>query len=313
MKFEDGFFEKEERAGFVVPELMKHAWAAQIELLEEIRKICIHHNIAFFAEYGTMLGAVRHNGYIPWDDDLDIGMLRKDLKKFLEVAPKELPKECRVLNMHIEPDYRDVMTRVVNSSHVSLEANHMKKYHGCPFVVGIDIFPFDYVPRDDRELTMVMTILKALGEILKIVWGEVDAEVKLEAAKQVEPLCGFELDWTRPVDNQILNLYENIMSMYTEEESDKIGIFTSMVGGMNKEYCFDREWFATTIEMPFENTTVPVPVGYDNILRMRYGNYMEPKIFFAHDYPFYNGQKDEIKRYIDSNPEYADMWKRYLE
>ena len=79
---------------------MKRAWAAQLEVLEEIDKVCKKHNIRWFADCGTLLGAVRHRGYIPWDDDMDICMLRPDYIKFNQVAEQELPKSFVVLNMH---------------------------------------------------------------------------------------------------------------------------------------------------------------------------------------------------------------------
>lgn len=312
MQFDDSFFETEVRDGFEVPSLMKRAWAAQIEILEDVRRVCEKHNITFFADYGTLLGAVRHKGYIPWDDDLDIGMMRADVRRFIEVAPSELPSNYRVLNMHTENAYRDIMTRVINSDHVSIEPAHMEKYHGCPFVVGIDIFPYDYIPRDREELSTIVTILNAMGQIMKIIWGTVDDSVKRDAAKQVEVLTGVNLDWSKPIDRQVMNLYENLTSMYTEEESDRIGIYTSIVNTGSLDYCFDKEWFSSMVELPFENITLPAPVGYDAFLRKRFGDYMTPVKSFAHDYPFYKGQVAEIKAYIAKNPQYEEMWKPYI-
>ena len=82
MEFSADYYMAEERAGFYITALMKRAWACQMDILEQIDRICRRHSICYFADWGTMLGAVREQGYIPWDDDLDIGMLRKDYERF---------------------------------------------------------------------------------------------------------------------------------------------------------------------------------------------------------------------------------------
>ena len=82
LKFNDDYFETEKRDGYVVERLTKHAWAAEMEVLAEIDSVCKRHGLRYFAEWGTMLGAVRHKGFIPWDDDLDIAMFRDDLMTF---------------------------------------------------------------------------------------------------------------------------------------------------------------------------------------------------------------------------------------
>lgn len=78
MEFDYKWLDGEAREGFYVSSIMKRAWAAQIEMLQDIDEVCQQNNICYFADWGTLLGAVRHRGFIPWDDDLDICMLRKD-------------------------------------------------------------------------------------------------------------------------------------------------------------------------------------------------------------------------------------------
>ena len=92
MNFPDSYFEDEVKAGFFVSAKMKSYWAMQLEVLNEIDRICRKHHIQYFAEWGTLLGTVRHRGYIPWDDDMDIAMKRMDYEKFRKVLPGELPK-----------------------------------------------------------------------------------------------------------------------------------------------------------------------------------------------------------------------------
>ena len=93
VQYPESYFEGEERDGFYIEPMMKKAWAAQIEVLLEVQKVCEKNGIQYFAEYGTMLGAVRHKGFIPWDDDLDICMRREDYMKFISVVERDLPKD----------------------------------------------------------------------------------------------------------------------------------------------------------------------------------------------------------------------------
>ena len=82
MRVPDDFLEGEIRNSFYVESMMKKVWAAQLEVLNEIDRICKKHNITYFADWGTLLGTVRHKGFIPWDDDMDITMKRQDYIKF---------------------------------------------------------------------------------------------------------------------------------------------------------------------------------------------------------------------------------------
>ena len=86
MEFPDSYFEDEVREGFFVAGMIKRAWAAQVEVLLDIDKVCKKNQITYFADFGTLLGAVRHQGFIPWDDDLDISMKREDYNRFLAAA-----------------------------------------------------------------------------------------------------------------------------------------------------------------------------------------------------------------------------------
>ena len=145
-----GFLEDEEREGFFVSSMMKRYWAAQLKVLAEIDKVCKKHSIRWFADCGTLLGAVRHGGYIPWDDDLDICMLRHDWLRFFEIAKDELPENYCVLNLKLEKDYDMLLGRVVNAHAIDLGPEHMKEYFGCPYTVGVDIFPLDGLCEDEE-------------------------------------------------------------------------------------------------------------------------------------------------------------------
>ena len=119
MKLPDNYFDDEVRDGFFVPGIIKRAWAGETKVLTEIDKVCKKHGIKWFADYGTLLGAVRHGGFIPWDDDMDICMPREDYDRFNEIAKDELPEGFYVLNVHDALDFDDMITRVNNESKIN--------------------------------------------------------------------------------------------------------------------------------------------------------------------------------------------------
>ena len=88
MEFPREFFYDEVRNGFYIPGIIKRAWAAELEILATIDKICRKHKIRYYVDFGTLLGAVRENNFIAWDDDLDIMMLRDDFERFIKIVDK---------------------------------------------------------------------------------------------------------------------------------------------------------------------------------------------------------------------------------
>lgn len=141
MEFENSYFENEVRSGFFVPGMVKRSWAAQIDVLQEIDRICKKYNIQYFAEWGTLLGAIRHKGFIPWDDDMDICMKREDYTKFMQVAPMELPQGWALLNAYTDHRYTELLSRVVNGQQLDLDDENLKIHHQFPYPAGIDILP----------------------------------------------------------------------------------------------------------------------------------------------------------------------------
>lgn len=86
MYFEDKFFEAEERCGYHISEKMKKVWAVELKLLDYFDQLCREHNLRYYIAYGTLLGAVRHQGFIPWDDDIDVVMFRDDYEKLKVIS-----------------------------------------------------------------------------------------------------------------------------------------------------------------------------------------------------------------------------------
>ena len=100
-KMPDAFLQDEVRCGFLVPAAIKQAWAAELEVLAEIDRVCRLHGITYFADWGTLLGTVRHGGFVPWDDDMDIVMKREDYQRFLTEAVPDMAEGFAVQTYRI--------------------------------------------------------------------------------------------------------------------------------------------------------------------------------------------------------------------
>ena len=124
-------------------EVLEHLHRVQIEMIQDLDRVCKKYEIPYFAAFGTALGAVRHQGFIPWDDDTDVGMLRKDYDRFLEIAEKELGDHYRVLTPEVDKRYACNVTKLQRKGTVFI--SHLSKNLKCEQCIFIDIFPFDCV------------------------------------------------------------------------------------------------------------------------------------------------------------------------
>ena len=262
--FPEDYFKTEIRDGFEVSSMMKRAWAGQMEVLQTIREICERHNISWFADYGTLLGAVRHKGFIPWDDDMDIGMTRDNLNEFIKYAKDELPDEYKLLCMDLEPEYDSIIVRVVNSTAVSMNKERLDKFHGCPYVLGIDIFPMDYLSRDEEERILHIQVIGIiLGAVDAISSEDADPVEVEDFLKNVENITGVNIDRTKPVKRELRALTEKLFCIYTRDEADEVTGLWRIV--YEEGFHFPKEWFDDLIEVPFETITVPIPSEYDKV------------------------------------------------
>lgn len=297
MHFPDSWFEDEVRNGFYIPALIKRSWAAQLEVLEEIAKMCDRHHIKWFAIYGTLLGVVRHSGFVPWDDDLDIGMLREDYERFKMVAEQELPDGYY---MPLDPpDEYQHIGRVFNGKHISVNKERLEKYHGFPYVVGIDIFVLDYIapnPKDEENRKRIAAVVRNAAATINE--SNQDTEEMQSLVGQIETLVKVKLDRSKPLKSQLYALCERLFSLYTAEESTQIAHMPHWICN-REEQPFPAQYIGAPIRLPFEITSLPVPADFHNFLYNEYGDYT---ILYRrggwHDYPSYRDQEQQLMEAI---------------
>ena len=133
-------------------ELLRKVQLTLLEIAVEIKRVCEENDIRYFLSDGTFLGAVRHQGFIPWDDDMDMGMLRADYEKFCRVAPKALKPEYCLESWNTDAGYGLPFAKVMKRNTVYLESKKTTKMREKGFY--IDIFPFDNAPVSYTHLTL---------------------------------------------------------------------------------------------------------------------------------------------------------------
>ncbi|MBQ0027469.1 MAG: LicD family protein [Lachnospiraceae bacterium] len=304
--FNDDFFKEEYRNDFKVTSTMKSAWAAQLEVLNVISDVCNKLGITYYSFWGTLLGAVRHKGFVPWDDDIDIAMKREDYNHFLHEASSLLPDGYIILSAYNEPEYVHPFARVTNSNTIDISEERLKAFHNCPFVIGIDIFPLDYIAEDKKTINMqhdLFEIIKNLNAIQDLFNSETSKSfdkstlTELENAyvtglRTLKSSLGIKGIDNRPLENQLVIASDFAASLTATTKGSKITLVYKHLHGI--DYSFEDNWFSP-ITLPFENIDVVVPSGYDKILTELFGDYMTPVIMTTgHNYPFYRNQLDML-------------------
>lgn len=302
LEFSLDFFRDEVRNGFYIPGAIKQAWAASMMVLDEIDKICKKYDITYFADWGTLLGAVRHGGFIPWDDDIDICMKREDYDRFKEVAEKELPENFCLHDYMRKDNHWLFLTRVVNHRHICFEEEHLRKYHNFPYLASVDIFVLDYL-YDDKEKEHArceeIKYLIALADL--IVEKKIDKSVLDKELGKVESLYNVSID--RELDSLglgrvLYSLAEQQMRRVKAGESHNMGqIFPHVI---KQGYGFSAEVYKKVVKLPFESGNIPVPAEYNYILRWKYGKYfLINKKWGGHQYPYFEQQKKNLQEVAD--------------
>lgn len=295
MFFDESYFDAGFRDGYFVRSMMKRYWAAQLEVIKVIDEICRRHDIKYFMYYGTLLGAVRHKGFIPWDDDTDLGMLRADYMRFLKFAEDELPEGYHIYNVNKSIEYP---TRIVNSANMILmNSEHLEKFHGCPYPAGVDIFVFDNLADDEDEREEVLGIMNTvISWSMNLKWRlEKDGDMEmdsndLEIRDYLESISGVNLKNKESLIENLAFLGDRIAAMYYDAPGKQVANVRFLAQGKKKP--IPTECFRECVYIPFENMNLPAPIDYEKILTLEYGDYMTPVVEYTyHEYGFEEEEK----------------------
>lgn len=230
----------------------------EIGILDYIDSICKKHKLTYILDYGTLLGAIRHRGFIPWDDDIDISMPRKDYDKLIEILSKETSRYkllCHELNPNYIYEFAKVVdTHTILNETVTINSNDMG--------VWVDIFPYDNIPK----FKFIIHIFTLLALIMRIF--AVQPKFPAKHSKLFFPLwilarlIGYKY---------FLKIIDKLSTLSKNKETKYIGYLPLFA----KNYYWDKNMFKNLIEVEFEARKYPAPNNYDRYLKDVYGNYME--------------------------------------
>lgn len=241
----------------------------ELNMLRKLRDFCRERGLTYYLAYGTLIGAVRHQGFIPWDDDVDVIMFREDydvlMREFNIGRDDSLAARC----VENSPGYYHNMGKIIDESTVLIEKGNNL---GDEIGIYIDIFAFDYLPEDDAERARVLRHLRKLRKHYRRINEDLDEQrnpvkrLALRANKLALKLL--------PGDLIARKMNEAAVAATGGRRTGICGELTSY--SSKERSLFRTEWFDGTIELPFEGEMFTAPKDYDTILRFFYGDYMTP-------------------------------------
>ena len=247
--------------------LLRRQQMRMLEILSEVDRICKKHDIPYWLSSGTLIGAMRHDGFIPWDDDLDIEMMRKDYLRLMKVLPEELPEWLALQNDETDPNYFYFYAKVRDRRSKMLEQNaydRMWKEQG----IYIDIFPVEKHPIWMQKLSE-----KTVGHMYKI-WRTSTDDAK--AIRKVRRIFNFNNKVFFPFLRALLSIVRSAEGrlLPTGRKNSPLSIITSGMGIPFHNPRYPDEIFPLTTHV-FEGREFPVPHDADAHLRHLFGDYMQ--------------------------------------
>lgn len=243
-----------------------------LNIVNEVVKICNENDLVYYMSGGTLLGAVRHHGFIPWDDDIDLAMPRDDYEHFLEIASKKLPDYMEVVNYRTDPKYQYYITRIRDTrtkvEEIRIENN--SRYTNA----SIDIFPLDGTPNFVIFRKLYFLRVMFHRALMSLCYKDsIDRSRKRGVVERV-----FLAVMERIPIEKIFDPYkekckiDKLMRRHRIEVSNNIGC---LMGAYRTNQIVPKRYFGKGKMYKFENIQLRGPELYDEYLTQMYGNYMQ--------------------------------------
>lgn len=270
----NGFLDAEIRNGYQVTAEMKKVWAVELDLLCEFQRVADKYGLKYIANGGTMLGAVRHGGFIPWDDDIDLMMMRDEYDKLCEIAPKEFQYPYFFQTEYTDPGSLRCHAQLRNSDTTAILNNEIGGHFHFNQGIFIDIFPLDAVPDDEHLYDTTSKIAMRYYNFMNH-FASISVHYKTESISWKNLLKVFLHAIGNPGFSSITRYYykkyEKICKRFNGMGTQKISIYCW--GYKYKKLHRSRADHEETIMLPFEFIKIPVCKNYDHALSEVFGDW----------------------------------------
>lgn len=240
-----------------------------LQTMKDFIKFCEENNLKYIAAYGTVLGAVRHKGLIPWDDDIDVYMVREDYNKFLSLKNKLINTSYEIID-HKDNDYYLPFAKFCNKHTTIWGVKEL------PFVMGvfIDIFPLDYVPNTKSETNrLIHQFQKSWSNYYRcLIRPKYTTRIKTLEIRSL--LADIYNNIYKPFKKIVYSHFLKIEQKLQEVKGTDYIRYTVSNYPITR-LIHPKSWIEDTIEVPFENLYIKIPREYDKYLTNEFGNYMK--------------------------------------
>lgn len=254
-------------------EKLRKLQLVELEILNYFVNVCEINGLRYFLLGGTLLGAVRHKGFIPWDDDIDVGMPRKDYNKFLDIINNDLPKNYIFKNFNKNNESTIYFSRIENNDFAVIDNSAIKKRKRYAW---IDVFPLDGMPnniikRNIHKISLLFLRLKFQYSNFSIIVNQslnnrpLYERILIIIGKIIKPEKYLNsLKCLRQIDKKL--------QKYDYDKSDYV---VNFMGAYKFKEMFKKELYSKIEYYQFENNYYVAPKEYNTILKQMYGNYMQ--------------------------------------
>ena len=257
------YLKEEIKNDFIVTTQRKKVFAVLLDMLLKFDSVCKKNNLTYFLSSGTMLGAVRHKGFIPWDDDIDLTMPREDYNKLMTLS-NEFESPYFLQTPYTDPTCFWSSIRVRNSNTTQIVKTFM--YQGFNQGISFTVFPLDHwdIENGEKRYNQIKQLIQKNSVYMRMSNPNLDEINKKKVA---------EYDGSDP-----LATYEEIQRIASEANDRDTGWVcpgTCTVRSYGPSWYMDEKLFSSSVLVDFEGYQFPVPVGYREILTLAYGDYMQ--------------------------------------